>query len=355
MDKALIASWPGNLAKLTSRLAGRDIALPVPAGETVFILRPETAALEFPGDSETGGADFILEANGENWEIRAWGRAAEALFAPPEGLNAEDIPAELKPAFLALTLEPLLDRAAHALGHTLRLAFPPPAGAGREGTGNPESFILPFTLADQGGIPAGAGRACIPLRAASLSLLADLAKLFPRRAPADCSALPLTLSLCAGRESFPVKILREAEPGDVLVFSGPAEPVLTLEAGGRALWTASLADGGIRLEGILNQNPEEAAMTAENTEPQTTGLSDIDALEITITLELDERRLTLRELAALGPGQILDTAASLDTPVTIKAGGRAVGRGRLVEVGDRLGVLIASLELDAQGGGRKTP
>ena len=370
MDNPLIPSWPRNLARLSSRLAGRDIAVPVPCGKTgmIFILRPETAGLEFPATrdsvSEIGEAqtNVMLETDGEGWEIRAWGRAAEILLAPPDGLNPEDIPAELKPALLALTLEPLLDRASQALGHTLRLAGARQKDSAPENPAR-ESFILPFTLADSAGNSAGAGWARIPLSAAALSALADMAKAFPRRPAADCSALPLSLSLCAGREPFPVKILREAEPGDVLRFSSPAKSPLTLEVNGRALWTASLADGKITLDGVLNKKPEEAAMSAtpENAgastaEPKTPGLSpeDIDALEITLSLELDERRITIGELATLGPGQILDTTASLEAPVTIKAGGKAVGKGRLVEVGDNLGVLIASLELGAQDGGKNT-
>ena len=375
MDKSLITPLPRNLAKLGNRLAGRDIAVPLPCTEAGadFILRPETAGLEFPGQQEIGQepvaqADIMLEADGEIWEIRAWGRAAEALCAPPgglnAGLNAEDIPAELKPALLALTLEPLLDRASQALGHSFRLAWP--ACISQDSSPEQsakEHFIVPFTLTGSDGNPAGAGRARIPFSAAALSALADLAKVFPRRAGADCSALPLSLSLCAGKEAFPVAILREAEPGDVVCFSCPAQPALTLEANGRALWTACLEDGKIAIQGVLNQSPTEAAMTAapENTgtansiegqgppataaEPKTPGLSkeDIDALEILLTLELDERRMTIGELAALGPGHILDTTASLDAPVTIKAGGKAVGTGRLVEVGDRLGVLITSL------------
>ena len=373
MDTARIAAWPKNLARLNSRLAARDIAVPLPCGQagSVCILRPETDCLEFPAapDPEIGEGETkcILEADGESWEIRVWGRASEALLAPPDGLNPEDIPAELKPALFSLALEPLLDRASRALGHTLRLARPPRSGvfpqdSSPDSTGR-ESFIVPFTLADSAGNPAGAGRARIPLSAAALTVLADLARAFPRRPAADCSALPLSLSLCAGRESFPVAILREAEPGDVLRFSCPAQPALTLEVNGRALWTASLAAGKIILEGVLNKIPEEAAMSAlpENTgasaaAPNAPGLSreDIDALEITLSLELDERSITIGELAALGPGQILDTKASLETPVTIKAGGKAVGKGRLVEVGDCLGVLIASLELGAQDGGKNT-
>ncbi|MDR1241958.1 MAG: type III secretion system cytoplasmic ring protein SctQ [Deltaproteobacteria bacterium] len=372
MDNALIASWPKSLAKLSGRLAGRDISVALSCGETgpVFILRPEPAGLEFFDNRvsesafEEGQTNFILEADGEEWRISAWGRAAETLLAPPDGLNAEDIPAELKPALLALALEPHLDRASRALGHSFRLGWPPRAEA-RPKDAAPENsdrghFMLPFILADSSGNPAGAGRARIPVSAAALSVLADLVKAFPRRPAPDCSSLPLSLSLCAGRESFPVNILRAAEPGDVLRFSCPAKPALTLEAAGLALWTASLADGKITIEGILNKNPEEAAMSARPENVGTSaagskapGLSPeaIDALEIILTLELDERRITIGELAALGPGQILDTAASLDAPVTIKAGGKAVGKGRLVEVGDSLGVLISSLDLGARDGG----
>jgi type III secretion protein Q len=127
------------------------------------------------------------------------------------------------------------------------------------------------------------------------------------------------------------------------------------------LWAAYLADGKITIAGILNRNPEEVAVSAtpENTvvsaaAPKGPELSreDMDSLEIILTLELDERRITIGELATLGPGQILDTTASLDTPVTIKAGGKTVGKGRLVEVGDSLGVLISSLELGAQEKGK---
>jgi type III secretion system YscQ/HrcQ family protein len=365
MNNAFIAKLPQNLARLNNRLAGRDIAVPLSGqeSETAFTLRLETSGLEFPAgnfwpENTAAQTHFILEANGEHWKITAWGQAAETLLAPPDGLNPEDIPTELHPALLAMVLEPLLEQASRALGHTFRLAS---SQARAELENSPqEHFILPFTLTDSTGRPAGAGHAHIPLSAAALSALADLAKLFPRRRTADCFALQLSLSLCAGRESFPLKILRQAAPGDVLLLSSPAKPALTLEANGRPLWKASLADGKITILGALNLNPEETAMNAT---PETAGnhasgakasglsQADIDSLEITLALELDERRMSLGELAALASGQILDTTASMDTPVTIKAGGKAIGKGRLVEVGDRLGVLIASLDLGTQDRG----
>ncbi|MDR2892013.1 MAG: type III secretion system cytoplasmic ring protein SctQ [Deltaproteobacteria bacterium] len=393
MNNTLIAAWPQNLARLNNRLAGRDIAVQMPcaaSGQT-FMLRPEPGGLVFPcpnrfvQETAAGQADsttdFMLEADGEAWQIRVWGRAAEDLLSPSHtvaGLNAEDIPAELKPALLALALEPLLDQAGQASGHRFHLAWA--TESAQKSVVAKEYFLLPFSLSDSAGNPAGAGEVIIPLSAAALSLLADLAKKFPRRSSQNglgqsAYALPVCLSLCAGREAFPLSLLREVEPGDVLRFACPAKPALTLEALNRPLWKASLIEGQIIIEGRLNKISEEAAMSAtpENigasaaeseisglkapvikaAEPKESGLSmaDIDSLEIMLTLELDERRITIGELAALGPGQILASTASLDSPITIKAGGKAVGKGRLVEVGDNLGVLISCLNLDEPGGG----
>ena len=67
-----------------------------------------------------------------------------------------------------------------------------------------------------------------------------------------------------------------------------------------------------------------------------------------LSLELEERRISLGELAALTPGQTLETTASLEQPVTLKINGRAVGKGRLLDVGGRLGVMINSLCLAGQ-------
>ncbi|GHU06613.1 hypothetical protein FACS1894205_7490 [Alphaproteobacteria bacterium] len=130
MNQPLFNQLPPNLARLCSRLAGRDIALPLPG----FTLRPDLTGVRLRPQAETpdedeaqmpgAGLDFALEASGELWSIRAGGPALDVLLAPPEGLNVEDIPAELRPAFWALTLEPLLDKASAALGRSLRLSSP---------------------------------------------------------------------------------------------------------------------------------------------------------------------------------------------------------------------------------------
>ncbi|MDR2504451.1 MAG: type III secretion system cytoplasmic ring protein SctQ [Deltaproteobacteria bacterium] len=357
---------PQNLVRLCSRLSGREAVLPLGRG---FTLVPLPAEVEFyaqgeawppaewsAGASAQGASNemrLALEAEGEIWRLRACGPAAEALLALPEGLCVEDIPAALRPALWFLSAEPLLDQASAALGHVLRPAVEP-----EEQECAPEhgAFALPFSLRDESGREAGAGRALIPLSPAALALWADMLKLFPRRRP-DASAVFLQLCLCAGREDFPLALLRRAEAGDVLRLNAPSPPALVMEAGGKPLWTAVLADGKITLKALLDKNIQESVMNAESAEDAPPpgapegekggGLSAgaIDALEVSLSLEVEERRVSVAELAALAPGHTLETAASLDAPVTIKVSGRAVGKGRLVEVGDRLGVMILALDL----------
>ncbi|MDR2051343.1 MAG: type III secretion system cytoplasmic ring protein SctQ [Deltaproteobacteria bacterium] len=370
----VIPPLPPKLARLCSRLSRRELLFSLSLGGKNLRLYPELAAValspaEIPAPS---GEEVLLPLSlgGEYWLIRIYGPAAETLLAPPEGLNPEDIPEELRPALRELSLEPLLDRISAALGRKALLTekYVPEK--------TKESFILPFKLffTAEGGpeTPAGGGEAHIPLSTATLALLGDLGKTLPRRPPADISALPLSLSLCAGKESFPLSLLRAAEPGDVLLFAVPAGGTyipLTLELNNHALWTAALTDGAVTLKSALAGPPPQELIMSSTPEdkssapsrqvkaeaPEETpgsGLSEaeIDALELTLSLELAEIRLSLGELAALAPGQTLETTASPEAPITIKANGKPVGKGRLVEVGDRLGVLVSSLSPGATDG-----
>jgi type III secretion protein Q len=351
---------PSALVRLLNRLAGRSLEAPVrlPGDGGSFVLRPVLSGVEYcgpdapPCPAAPGELEFFLEAGGEAWLIRVGGAAADALLAPPEGLRLEDVPEELRPACLALALEPSLDRASALLGKRLRLAAERPEGI-PDGH-SAESVILPFVLETVAGESAGTGCARMPLSATAMALLAEAGKVFPRRG-ADASGVLVDLSLCAGKEAFPLGLLRQAEPGDLLLMEAPAAPSLTLEVNGRSVWSADWAEGVITLKNALACAREETLMNArteERTKPegrtQGEGLSQaaLDALEVTLTLELEERRISVGELAALAPGHTLQSAASLESPVTLKAGGRAIGKGRLVDVDGRLGVLISALDTD---------
>ncbi len=62
------------------------------------------------------------------------------------------------------------------------------------------------------------------------------------------------------------------------------------------------------------------------------------------TVELGSTKLTLRQLADLGPGQIIPLSRPLSGPFDVRAGGRLLGQGELVDVDGELGVRIVSLQ-----------
>jgi type III secretion protein Q len=69
----------------------------------------------------------------------------------------------------------------------------------------------------------------------------------------------------------------------------------------------------------------------------------LDKIPVHVTFDLGERRLTLAELKALQPGQVLDLGRPLTAPVNVRANGALVGRGELVEIDGALGVAIVEL------------
>lgn len=82
--------------------------------------------------------------------------------------------------------------------------------------------------------------------------------------------------------------------------------------------------------------------TAENEDEQTGGLA-VENLVVSLRVELDARRLTLAEIAALRENQTLELGIKPTDEVNILVDERVVGRGELVAVEDRLGVRITKL------------
>ena len=88
----------------------------------------------------------------------------------------------------------------------------------------------------------------------------------------------------------------------------------------------------------------------DNTSPdqeQATGdRSDLNDLPLRLTCELGRLELTLGELRELGDGSILPLGKRPERAVDLVINGRRMGLGRLVMIGDDLGVQIERLNLD---------
>ena len=70
---------------------------------------------------------------------------------------------------------------------------------------------------------------------------------------------------------------------------------------------------------------------------------DLDGLEVSLVFELGRRWATMSEVAALGPGSVLDLGRDLQGPVDILANGRRIGQGEVVRIGDAVGVRLVRI------------
>ncbi|PPT31296.1 aldolase [Xanthomonas arboricola] len=193
-----------------------------------------------------------------------------------------------------------------------------------------------------GDIDAIAETASPLLLAALHSATAALAT--PSPLPAWLSALRLSTRLRIGQRTAAATLLQSLRPGDVLLHAlGPA-PVRS----GELLWGLP---GGAVLRAPVHLNPQQMILetapamqhdTPESDPSQST--TDVAALELPVQLEVDQLALSLSVLSGLQPGQILELSVPVDqADIRLVVYGQTIGIGRLLAVGEHLGVQILSM------------
>ena len=67
---------------------------------------------------------------------------------------------------------------------------------------------------------------------------------------------------------------------------------------------------------------------------------DVESLPVKLVFVAGETEMPLRELHAMAPGYVFDLRQPVDRHVEIRANGKAIGTGELVEVDGRVGVRV---------------
>lgn len=187
------------------------------------------------------------------------------------------------------------------------------------------------------------------------------AKLGRYRALAETVALRLLV----GETLVAVADLEALEEGDVVLVERPlaarrgdqfaGDARLRVGDGANVLLAGRLLSSGpdaiaLELSDIFTEEAEMAegerlSMQEEmgQAEAGTDNANVLDALLLTVSVELAARRLTLDELARLRPGQILELGCRATDPVELYAGGRRIASGELVDIEGQLGVRITRL------------
>ncbi len=205
----------------------------------------------------------------------------------------------------------------------------------------------------------------VTLRARALHVAAGVVSIdddVAARLEAHCAALPparptwlhalrLPTRVRLGARRYRCALLRTLRAGDILLHALAATPDGELEhaslhgghASGRQ-WRATVRVSGSTL--ILTASP---AMTSDHDSaptgaPPSNEMVPLDTLDVPVQLELDAVVLPVADLAALGPGHVLELALPVDeADIRLVVYGQTIGIGRLVAIGDQLGVQISRM------------
>ena len=192
-----------------------------------------------------------------------------------------------------------------------------------------------------------------------------------RRAALD--ALPARFCIVARGPLLRADELRALEQGDVLVL-GRRDQVyarlrlLPRRAGVLPAWQATWTGGGLRIdaaaaatmdefrsdsmnETVRDDRPATQAAAEQDDKPATesgAGSGDpLAQLPLRVDFSLGEVDIPLAELSRLAPGYVFTLADDIaHARVGIRANGHRVGHGRLVAIGDTLGVQLEGWDAD---------
>ena len=311
----------------------------------------------------------------------AWGGARLTLVAPADfvtlvhahahahaagGERLDALPSALAAAALDAACAELCDGLEHLSGRRVELLGAgeglPPEAADEAATeaateaGNsfkPGSCRFAVQLDSDA---AGDGQQVLLIAdAAALSLLALLARRrpIPERGAPD-PAQPLRIRFELSEVLLTPMQLNRLAPHDVLLPDrpiDPARPLLRLRPDAHHVLTVRLDADGLTVERGLTRTfmdmTEDPSGEQIGNHVGDHGADDtpgrIEDIQLRVSFDLGDRLMTVGELAALRPGQMVAADLEPSRLVAVRANGRLIGRGELVRVDNQVGIRLLGL------------
>lgn len=168
------------------------------------------------------------------------------------------------------------------------------------------------------------------------------------------SQVQVPVSFTAGFFELDLNALKSLNVGDfVFLDRAPFHPAsrkgtLEMDLNGAPLFHTKVKDNQIKIMGSAQfaeeskmENEEEQALPVEEESTPTT-LSP-ENVPLQVHVEVTRINITLEKLLQLVPGNVLDLAIKPEQGIALTLNGKVVGRGELIEVGEKLGVKITEL------------
>lgn len=151
--------------------------------------------------------------------------------------------------------------------------------------------------------------------------------------------LPLRLRIELPSQALRREEISRLRSGDLIRINTPIDasgrPLrLNLALGRRVLFQCRLGAGDLTVERIAS-DPGSPSMSKEN------AVKNLDQLELPVSFQLGHVAVSLEELGRIGPGHTFTTTLATSQPVvSILVDGQKVGSGRLMAVGELVGVQV---------------
>jgi type III secretion protein Q len=327
--------YAASVETLPLRLAVAEIRLDLPPA------LPDAVEIGFVLDD---GTRLDLSVPQRTLDRLARAVQADLPVLPPEPVGA---------LLIELALAPLLGAAERATGRSIRI----------ESIGHAAPRAGAMTLMLNGDLAGESFRAMLGLGLPpetmlppGLEAVVGLIERCPART-ASVSALPVVLAFVAGRAELSLRQLHSLQIGDAVL------PDLWLPSGGEILValgddqaaTATTDRHTSTLKTPFRPTAKTAAAargiagmaqdtTAEKLPPDAnTDESGLDAVSVTLAFELGRRSLGIGELKGIGAGHVFDLGLDPEQPVDLVANGTKIGRGEIVEIGERIGIRVVRL------------
>jgi type III secretion protein Q len=157
----------------------------------------------------------------------------------------------------------------------------------------------------------------------------------------DWPQLPIAVHFEVGSSQLSVGEFAALEPDDLIFLErGPwlEDGSVMIRLAANFGWRASVEGDVLTLQS-LEMGMAEEELFEEGTAP----LESLDELPITLSFDLGRQTLPYKEIKMLQPGYTFELAKTQEKPVNLRANGRTIGKGELVQVGDYLGVRVIEL------------
>ena len=318
--------------RLVNALSIRAMAQSFPLGTASIAVQLTSLAPKV-----TPAAVLAFTINGSRWDVVVSSIefiGVHELFDDPEatGTDITTLPDELKTAIVETLVSPLCEKLTSTFSAPVLFEsadFEPRSVNCHTG------FTVTITKKD--GTTSVCTVALAPSTAAASDALTAILATLPRRTDgmlADVTEnLPVTFAVTAGNVLLDLDVARDLAVGDVLL------PDEWLPGQGKIAVTIFCADS-LFASADCTLSDKTVTLEREPTTPKENTMPDTEQMNVRLTFELEERTIAAGDIKSLTAGYTFTLTADPAAPVTIRANGKPVARGRLVDVNGTLGVQL---------------